>query len=116
VASARENDMCCAQVDAEAKKLLDEVTAKMVEWEGKLAALGDAKDKAKSLMDAAKLEREKLNGEQKVMGKAEKEAEDAAKVMIPPYEREIYVIVMIKKKILDHCSTGGRENTPQDTE
>ena len=67
-------------------------------------------------MDAAKLEREKLNGEQKVMGTAEKEAENAAKVMIPPYEREIYVIVMIKKKILDHCSTGGRENTPQDTE
>jgi hypothetical protein len=107
--------MVIDKVDAEAKKLLDEVTAKIVEWEGKLAALGDAKDKAKSLMDAAKLEREKLNGEQKVMGTAEKEAEDAAKVMIPPYEREIYVIVMIKKKILDHCSTGGREDTPQDT-
>ena len=25
-------------------------------------------------------------------------------VMIPPYEREIYVIAMIKKKILDHCN------------
>jgi len=37
-----------------------------------------------------------------------------AQVMIPPYEREIYVIAMIKKKILDHCSSGGRENTPQD--
>ena len=34
--------------------------------------------------------------------------------MIPPYEREIYVIAMIKKKILDHCNSGGRENTPQD--
>lgn len=32
------------QVDAQAKKLLDEVTAKMVEWEGKLAALGEGKE------------------------------------------------------------------------
>ena len=28
----------------------------------------------------------------------------AAKVMIPPYEREIYVITMIKKKIIDKCA------------
>jgi len=102
------------KVDEEAQKLLDSVNAKMVEWENKLVALGNAKDKAKSLMDAAKLQREKLNGEKTVMGKSEKEAEAAAKVMIPPYEREIYVIAMIKKKILDHCSSGGRENTPQD--
>ena len=27
------------------------------------------------------------------------EAENAAKIMIPPYEREIYVIAMIKKKV-----------------
>eukprot|EP00277_Geminigera_cryophila_P043212 CAMPEP_0173075768 /NCGR_PEP_ID=MMETSP1102-20130122/11899_1 /TAXON_ID=49646 /ORGANISM="Geminigera sp., Strain Caron Lab Isolate" /LENGTH=486 /DNA_ID=CAMNT_0013945271 /DNA_START=186 /DNA_END=1646 /DNA_ORIENTATION=+ len=101
------------KVDVEAKNLLDTVTAKMVEWEGKLVALGNAKDKAKSLMDAAKLEREKLNGEKTVLGTAEKEGEAAAKVMIPPYEREIYVIAMIKKKILDHCNSGGRENTEQ---
>ena len=31
------------KVDVEAKKLLDDVTAKMVEWEGKLVALGNAK-------------------------------------------------------------------------
>ena len=104
------------KVDAEAKKLLDEVTAKMVEWEGKLVALGNAKDKAKSLMDAAKLEREKLNGEKSVMGKAEKQGEDAAKVMIPPYEREIFVIAMIKKKIIDHCNHPDRADTPQDSE
>jgi hypothetical protein len=33
------------KVDVEAKELLDSVTAKMVEWEGKLVALGNAKDK-----------------------------------------------------------------------
>ena len=101
------------KVDEEAKKLLDAIEAKLADWEAKLVALGNAQDKAKSLMDAAKLEREKLNGEKTVLGKSEAEAENAAKIMIPPYEREIYVIAMIKKKILDHCSAGGRENTPQ---
>jgi hypothetical protein len=47
----------------------------------KLVALGNAKDKAKSLMDAAKLEREKLNGEKTVLATAEKDGEAAAKVI-----------------------------------
>ena len=33
------------------------------------------------------------------------EAENAAKIMIPPYEREIYVIAMIKKKVWNICRT-----------
>ena len=92
------------KVDNEAKKLMDDVTAKMVEWEGKLVALGNAKDKAKALQDAAKLEREKLNGDNHVIEVAATEDRKAAKVMIPPYEREIYVITMIKKKIIDKCA------------
>jgi hypothetical protein len=87
------------KVDAEAKKLLEEIETKLADWQAKLVALGNAEDKAKSLMDAAKLEREKLNGDKSVLGKSTKEAENAAKIMIPPYEREIYVIVMIKKKV-----------------
>ena len=92
------------KVDEEAKKLLDEIEKKLADWEAKLVALGNAEDKAKSLMDAAKLEREKLNGEKTVLGKSEGEAENAAKIMIPPYEREIYVIVMIKKKVSVKCA------------
>ena len=92
------------KVDNEAKKLMDDVMAKMVEWEGKLVALGNAKDKAKALQDAAKLEREKLNGDNHVIEVAADENNEAARVMIPPYEREIYVITMIKKKIIDKCS------------
>ena len=95
------------KVDAEAKKLVDDVTAKMVEWEGKLVALGNANDKAKALQDAAKLEREKLNGDNHVIEIAATEQNKAAKVMIPPYEREIYVITMIKKKIIDKCAAEG---------
>jgi len=37
------------KVDTEAKKLLADVIAKMVEWERKLVALGNAKDKARAL-------------------------------------------------------------------
>jgi len=92
------------KVDNEAKKLMDDCQAKMVEWEGKLVALGNAKDKAKALQDAAKLEREKLNGDNHVIEVAATEDRKAAKVMIPPYEREIYVITMIKKKIIDKCA------------
>ena len=95
------------KVDNEAKKLMDDVSAKMVEWEGKLVALGNAKDKAKALQDAAKLEREKLNGDNHVIEVAATEDRKAARVMIPPYEREIYVITMIKKKIIDKCAAGG---------
>ena len=95
------------KVDAEAKKLVDDVAAKMVEWEGKLVALGNANDKAKALQDSAKLEREKLNGDNHVIEIAATEQNKAAKVMIPPYEREIYVITMIKKKIIDKCAAEG---------
>ena len=147
-------------MDEGAKKLMDDVNAKMVEWEGKLVALGNAMDKAKALQvsshstfhlprsrhgriayhasrmfltvicvltlvcwgvaargvwicgfgrvsdaqDAAKLEREKLNGDNHVIEIAATEQNKAARVMIPPYEREIYVITMIKKKILEKCA------------
>jgi hypothetical protein len=54
--------------------------------------------------DAAKLEREKLNGDNHVIEIATTEQNKAARVMIPPYESEIYVITMIKKKILEKCA------------
>ena len=97
------------KVDSEAKKLLADCTAKMVEWEGKLVALGNAQDKAKALQDSAKLEREKLNGDNHVIEVAATENNKAARVMIPPYEREIYVITMIKKKIIDKCAGASEE-------
>ena len=97
------------KVDSEAKKLMADCEAKMVEWEGKLVALGNAQDKAKALQDSAKLEREKLNGDNHVIEVAATENNKAARVMIPPYEREIYVITMIKKKIIDKCAGASEE-------
>eukprot|EP00960_Hanusia_phi_P071355 767531-Hanusia_phi.AAC.5 len=77
----------------------------MVESEQKIAELGKARDKAKEDYEAEKLQREKLNGNEKILEIQDKEANANAKKLIPPYEREIYVITMIKIKINDHCSS-----------
>ena len=58
---------------------------------------------AKEKQSAAQLEREKLNGKKKVSGANYKEEKSAYNLMIPPYEKEIYVITMIKIKIKSHC-------------
>merc|ERR1712091_718208 len=90
-------------VDEQAKKLVEDTEAKMVEWEKQLVALSNAADKAKEKQSAAQLEREKLNGKKKVSGANYKEEKSAYNLMIPPYEKEIYVITMIKIKIKSHC-------------
>ena len=100
-------------VDEQAKKLVTDTMAKMVEWEKKLVVIANEKDKAKEKMMSAKLEREKLNGDKKV-AHANYDSESAAyKVIIPPFEREIYVITMIKIKINEHCDrlARGEEST-----
>jgi hypothetical protein len=75
----------------------------MVNWEKKLVKLAEDADKAKEKMLKEKLQRENLAGVKDVTENNYK-AEDAAyKVIIPPYEREIYVITMIKIKINEHC-------------
>lgn len=91
-------------VDEQSKKLVADTMAKMVEWQKKLVVIANEKDHAKEKMMSAKLEREKLNGEKKI-AHANFNSEDAAyKVIIPPFEREIYVITMIKVKINEHCA------------
>jgi len=48
-------------VDEQAKKLVEDTLAKMVEWQKKLVVIANEKDKAKEKMMSAKLEREQLN-------------------------------------------------------
>merc|ERR1712216_953551 len=74
-------------VDEQAKKLVEDTEAKMVEWEKQLVALSNAADKAKEKQSAAQLEREKLNGKKKVSGANYKEEKSAYNLMIPPYEK-----------------------------
>jgi len=54
-------------------------------------------------MMSEKLQREKLAGEKDVASKNYESESAAYKLVISPYEREIYVITMIKIKINEHC-------------
>ena len=101
------------EVDAQAKKLVDDAYDKMVHWEKELVKLADAADKAKEQMMKEKLERETLAGDKDVAGKTYDEEKAAYKIIITPYMREIYVITMIKIKINEHCDrlAKGEEST-----
>ena len=101
------------EVDAQAKKLVDDAYDKMVHWEKELVKLADAADKAKEQMMKEKLEREALAGDKDVAGKTYDEEKAAYKIIITPYMREIYVITMIKIKINEHCDrlAKGEEST-----
>jgi len=101
------------EVDTQAQKLVDDAYAKMVEWEKKLVSLADQADKAKEKMMSEKLQRERLAGDKDV-AQQDYDTESAAyKLVITPYEREIYVITMIKIKINTHCDklARGEEST-----
>jgi hypothetical protein len=69
-------------VDEQAKKLVDDTEAKMVEWEKQLVALSNAADKAKEKQASAQLEREKLNGKKKVTHANYDEEKDAYELMV----------------------------------
>lgn len=91
--------------EAEASKLVEDAFDKLVEWETKLVALSTAKDKAAAQAAAGADEREKLNGVQLIAQQHKEEVADSAKVELPPFDKEIYVITMIKKKINDFCAS-----------
>jgi len=91
------------QVDAQAQAEADKAYGKLVEWQQKLVKLANDKDKAKEKMMNEKLQRETLAGVKDV-ATANYDSESASyNQVIPPYEREIYVITMIKIKITEHC-------------
>ncbi|EKX44423.1 hypothetical protein GUITHDRAFT_139678 [Guillardia theta CCMP2712] len=96
--------------EAQALKLKEDTHAKLIEWEMKLTDLGKQKDKAKESYEAEQLKREKLSGNEKILEIKQKDATEDAKKLIPPYEREIYVITMIKMKIVDHCKNQPTDN------
>lgn len=92
-------------VEKKAQGEVDSTYAKLLEWEKKLVVLSDAADKAKEQSAAAQLTRSKLAGQKTVADATKKDEQAAYDLVIPPYQREIYVIVMIKKKINDHCAS-----------
>merc|ERR1712216_319640 len=101
------------EVDAQAQKMVDDTYAKMLEWEKKLVLLAAEADKAKEKMLREKLQREKLAGDKDVATEVHDTESAAYKLVITPYQREIYVITMIKIKINSHCDklANGEEST-----
>merc|ERR1712196_20874 len=83
----------------------DDTQKKMVEWETKLVALGNARDKSAAKAAAGSDLKDKLNGEKVIAEKKKDEVSDAAKEEIPPFDREIFVITMIKKKVKKFCAS-----------
>ena len=60
-------------------------------------------DKAKEKMLADKLKREAMNADKKITTEVHETTTAAYNIMITPWEREIYVITMIKIKINEYC-------------
>ena len=60
-------------------------------------------DKAKEKMLADKLKREAMNADKKITTEVHETTTADYNIMITPWEREIYVITMIKIKINEYC-------------
>jgi len=89
---------------ATAKQTADAMEAKVIEWQTKLVELSNAKDKAKAEAQSQQLQREKLAGQKKTVAESASQENAAYKLLITPYMREIYIIQMIKTKIIEHCN------------
>jgi len=90
-------------LSAGSKKTKDELESKLIEWQTKLVELSNAKDKAKAQAQAEALQRDSLSGARKAAGEEVSQENAAYKLLITPYMKEIYIIQLIKKKIVDHC-------------
>jgi len=90
-----------------AKKTADDLEAKVIEWQTKLVELSTAKDKANAEAQAEQLQREQLAGQKKEVAQTASQENAAYKLLVTPYIKEIYVIQLIKTKILEHCAQAG---------
>jgi len=90
-----------------AQKQADDLEAKLIEWQTKLVELSTAKDKAKAEAQAEQLQREQLAGQKKEVAQTAAQENAAYKLLVTPYLKEIYVIQLIKQKVLDHCAQIG---------
>jgi len=86
---------------AENKQTMED---KLVEWQLKLVDLSNAADKSKQASNAASLEREKLAGDKKAKEVEAKDENAEYKLLIVPYAKEIYIITVIKQKVVEYCA------------
>mmetsp|Transcript_75897 Transcript_75897/g.203323 ORF Transcript_75897/g.203323 Transcript_75897/m.203323 type:complete len:146 (+) Transcript_75897:2-439(+) len=91
-------------LDSSASTHQNDMQAKLIEWQTKLVDLSNAADKAVAASEAQALQRQTLAGEKKQADQTAAEETGAFKLMLPPYIKEIYVIGLIKGKILASCA------------
>jgi len=87
-----------------AKKNADDMEAKVIEWQTKLVELSTAKDKANAEAQAEQLQREQLAGQKKEVAQTAAQENAAYKLLVTPYIKEIFIIQLIKTKVLEHCA------------
>ena len=95
---ARQDDM--VQHEKEADALIRDAARKRQDWKRQLVAVAAVKDKALGLERALAHTREVLNGKKEEARREKEEVVKANKVDLPPFQREIYVIFAIIKKVL----------------
>lgn len=91
-----------------AQQLVIDSKAEMRNTRLQVVTLSMIKDKAHGQAAALQNEKEELSGVKKESANLKEEAEEAAQVEIPPFDREIFVISTIKKKIQDFCPSDER--------
>jgi len=101
----------CDQREEVMKRVLEEAKGELkqhkddlVQYETELVDLSNAADKAEQEADAEDLKRQKLNGKKVTTGESYMDEHAAYLLTSPPNEREIFIILVIKKKISDFCA------------
>eukprot|EP00282_Hemiselmis_andersenii_P032024 CAMPEP_0169459582 /NCGR_PEP_ID=MMETSP1042-20121227/18029_1 /TAXON_ID=464988 /ORGANISM="Hemiselmis andersenii, Strain CCMP1180" /LENGTH=436 /DNA_ID=CAMNT_0009572013 /DNA_START=14 /DNA_END=1324 /DNA_ORIENTATION=+ len=89
---------------AKAQEELKGHEAALVKYETQLVDLSNAADKATQEADRLGLTRQSLAADKKSSGEAYVDEHAAYLISSPPTEREMFIITVIKKKIIDFCA------------
>jgi hypothetical protein len=90
--------------DIKAKeKLVADAKGKMMDWEQKLVTLGKTRDRAASEAAAGADVKEKLNGMKVVALRHANATRATTKLELPPLDKQLFAISMIKKKVNELC-------------
>eukprot|EP00284_Hemiselmis_tepida_P009545 CAMPEP_0174916642 /NCGR_PEP_ID=MMETSP1355-20121228/1929_1 /TAXON_ID=464990 /ORGANISM="Hemiselmis tepida, Strain CCMP443" /LENGTH=436 /DNA_ID=CAMNT_0016161659 /DNA_START=11 /DNA_END=1321 /DNA_ORIENTATION=+ len=88
---------------ADARNDLKKHMKKLTKYETNLVDLSNAADKSAQKAAVADLKRAKLDGKKKTVSEDYKDEHAAYLLQSPPTERELFIILVIKKKITDFC-------------
>ena len=89
---------------ADAKNDLKKHMDSLTKYETRLVDLSNAADKSAQKAAVADLKRAKLDGKKKTVSEDYKDEHAAYLLVSPPTERELFIILVIKKKITDFCA------------